>query len=224
MKNHIKLKHGDELKAVLHDPIKLSIIVQIAFYMNETTGASKLKFPKSWSQQINDLVLLGAIEHNGKGVYKLKNKKIVEVTLKKKPKKAEINKQLLAEAENIPEHLQKYYEIAVSFQKLFYNNLKGIGGRVHNIENANFEKWVTPIRLMIESDKITVQQLREVWQFLQGHEFWRDKVQSTEKLRAKFDTLYSQLKANQNRDKEKKTTGPKVSAGFVQDILSKLNT
>lgn len=223
MKNSIKLKYGKELEAIMGDPIKLSILVQIAFNTDEETGEAEIVFIDSWKQQIKDLVLLGLISHENFAVFRLENKKIIDITLKKKPKKSNINSQFLSDVKILPKELEEYYKIAKSFQELFYKNIKSIDGRVLHIDNAKFGAWVNPIRLMMENDRVTREQLREVWQFLNKDKFWKDKVQSTAKLRQKFNTLYNQAKANERREAEKmQKEGAKVSKEYLQNIVNDL--
>lgn len=174
--------------------------MQIAFNTDEETGEALVDFPEKWTGEIGALVILGLLEHKDYKIFKLTNKKIVDITLKKAPSKNEIDNQNLMGAENVPDDLVKYYEIAKAFWDLFFVNLKSINGRLYNLENAKFGKWVNPIKLMIETDGVTEEQFREVFKFLKKSEFWKDKVQSTQKLRDKFNTLYNQLKSDEQRD------------------------
>lgn len=205
MKSSIKLKHGKELEEVMRDPILLSIIVQIAFNTDEETGEAVVKFPKRWDDKIAVLVVMGLIERN-EATYSLTNKKVVDITLKRKPKRSEIDGQSLRDATIVPDELKEYYDLANHFWELFRNNLNSIGGRLHNLEKAKFGKWVTPVRLMIESDNVSVDELRAIYKFLDGHTFWRDKVQSTSKLREKLQTIHSQMRQNGVKTTIKKGT------------------
>ena len=153
MKNSIKLKYSKELQELIKDPVKLAIMVQIAFGMDEDMGEAKISFPKRWEAKVGDLVMAGMIKHDNNEVYKISNKKVIDITLKKKPTKAEIYDQKLSDKMLIvPEELKDYFEITKAFRDLFYKNLRSIGGRVINLDNATFGKWVTPIRLMVEND------------------------------------------------------------------------
>lgn len=229
MKNSIKLKHGKELAEIMKDPILLSILVQIGFNMDEETGDAVVKFSKRWEDKIGVLVVMGLIQRGSDGAtFSLTNKKVIDITLKRKPTKSEIDKQDFKDPSVIPPELANYYEIAKAFWDLFYHNLTSINGRVQNLDNAKFGKWVTPIRLMIESDKVTTEQLREIWQFLKKSEFWKDKVQSTQKLRQKFETLYNQLKSDERQVSKTGKGGnsngrkTKVSTEYVSRVLNDL--
>jgi len=229
MKNSIKLKHGKELERVMKEPIKLSILVQIAFFLDEDKGLSNVTFPPAWEEEVGTLIFWGLIARDRAGNYRFLNKKVIDLTLKRKPIKHTLqNQPLSGEGVVVPRDLVDYHKITLSFRDLFLDNIKSIGGRVDNIERAKFGDWVTPIRLMIEADKITVNQLREVWGFLREEEFWKDKVQSTSKLRQKFSTLYNQFKANEKRDKIKREQNSKskggVSTGYLRGIYEDLQS
>lgn len=199
MKSSIKLKYGKELAEVMQDPILLSIVVQVAFNMEEETGEAVIEFPREWRSKIGILVVSGILEHTDYKIFSLTNKKVVDITLKRKPSQTDISKQDFRGAEIIPAEVREYYDIAKAFWELFYHNLTSIKGRVVNLERAKFGAWVDPIRLMVENDGVTLEQLREVFKFLQRSEFWKDKVQSTQKMREKFNTLYNQLKSDEKR-------------------------
>lgn len=231
MKNSIKLKNGKPLEELIKDPIKLAIIVQIAFSMDEDLGEAQISFPRKWEAKVGDLVMSGLIEHEDNKVYRLLNKKVVDITLKRKPKKQGLDNQLLSsELLVVPKELKEYYELAIYFKELFYNNLKSIGGRKTNIERAKFGAWVTPIRLMFENDGVTLEQMRAVYRFLKNDSFWKDKVQSTQKLREKFNTLYNQYKSNEKRVNNKGKGGgvggrdTKVSPDYVKRVLNDLQS
>lgn len=212
----------------MKDPIKLAVMVQIAFATDEETGEAPVSFPKDWEEDIKGLVLAGLIERVGDKVYRLLNKKVVDMTLKRKPKKQAIDEQLLS-SDNliIPSELKQYYELTEHFRGLFLSNLKSIGGRTINIEKARFGPWVGAIRLMFEADGVTLDELRAVYAFLKKDEFWRDKVQSTKKLREKFNTLYNQSKNEGAKSKGSGSAnggGLKVSTDYVESILNNLQS
>jgi hypothetical protein len=93
---------------------------------------------------------------------------------------------------------QKAFEIAKGFWQLFGANLKEIGAPLANINKADANEWTRQIALMLKNKEATVDQLREVWDFLKVDEFWKPNVQSVPKLREKFTTIYSQSKKPKN--------------------------
>jgi hypothetical protein len=93
---------------------------------------------------------------------------------------------------------QKAFEIAKGFWQLFGANLKEIGAPLVNIKKADAKEWTRQIALMLKNKEATVDQLREVYDFLKVDEFWKPNVQSVPKLREKFTTIYSQSKKPKN--------------------------
>jgi len=91
-----------------------------------------------------------------------------------------------------------YFEIAKAFQQLFIKNISENGGSDKNQKEAKYKVYVNPIRLMIEKDGVTKQQIMTVWKFLGSTDgdFWKPNILSTSKLREKFTQLI--IKANQN--------------------------
>jgi hypothetical protein len=102
----------------------------------------------------------------------------------------EYKKSLLSEIEisDFPEINNDYFEIAKSFQLLFKNNLIEAGTATTLIDKAN-GKWIDDVRLMIESDKYTMDDLRAVYLFLQKDAFWKQNILSISKLREKMPQL-----------------------------------
>ncbi|MCB7481594.1 hypothetical protein [Christiangramia sediminis] len=108
-----------------------------------------------------------------------------------------LNKKRLFEIEKIeiPKNHQDYFEWALKFQKLFLKNLKNKGAPLKKTENASFKEFVTPIRLMMESDKISKAQLQLAFELLDAEdEFWKGIILDTHKLRQKIGQLIAQRK------------------------------
>jgi len=108
----------------------------------------------------------------------------------------------------------EYLEIAQAFQKLFIHNIKSGGGSTRQIENAKLKTWISPIRLMITADGISVQNIKKVGDFLTRDDFWKQNILSTAKLRKQFNQLI--LKANGNT-KNKSA----VSKEFIERIFTR---
>jgi len=111
----------------------------------------------------------------------------------------EYNKVLLSEIEisDVPQKLLPYFEISKAFSNLFIKNSETLGVKWTHLDKTKFIKSVTPIRLLIESDKRSTEEIREVYKFLEKDSFWMQNIQTTEKLREKFDTLITQAKNSQ---------------------------
>ena len=110
-----------------------------------------------------------------------------------------IKKVLLSEIKisDVPLKELDYYNAAIAFQKIFHENIKSVGGNLRHVESAEYIKWVSPIRLMVESDKVEKDGLVKVYEFLKTNDFWKSNIQSTKKLREKYNTLI--LQANETR-------------------------
>ena len=105
----------------------------------------------------------------------------------------------IAEAD-LDEPIKTYFKIAVSFQELFKKIALEEGGSVAQLEKST-GKWIDDIRLMIESDKIEIENIRQVWNWLPKSDFWKKNIQSTATLRKQFNKLiiesnHERIKAN----------------------------
>lgn len=226
MKNSIKLKHNSLLEKLIDKPEELSVLIKVAFYINEVSGVVKKDFIGAKQSVINNLVLWGLLIDE-EGMLMLADKKVVDITLKKKPEIAiKLDLKLLSEvkAQEVPKEDLKAYDIAESFRKLFLNNLESIKARTVNIDNAKYGKWVKPIKLMLSVDKVSVEDFRVVWRYLDKHSFWLDKVQSTEKLRLKFQIIHSQIKGDETRKSGGSKNSGNVSTEYVESVFRDLQS
>lgn len=109
-----------------------------------------------------------------------------------------INNKLLSEIEisDVEDSLQNYFIIAKNFQELFIRNLTEKSISTVTQKNAKFKNYVTPIRLMIENNECTLQDLRDVWSYLSSpkSEFWKKNILSTTKLREQIVKLIFETK------------------------------
>lgn len=108
-----------------------------------------------------------------------------------------------ANASNISEKNKGYFEIAKSFYSLFELNAEKLGVKWAQLEKAKAETFIDPIRLLVESDNRTIDDIRHVWTFLSKDEFWRPNIQSTKKLREKFDQLITKAKNGEPTSKNR---------------------
>lgn len=102
----------------------------------------------------------------------------------------------LSELKNSDFDQKEYLDITLAFWELFINNLKEKKISTARIEKAN-GKWIDSIRLLIENDKYTMDDLRDVFKFLQVNEFWKTNILSTNKLREKFEQLLLNARKNE---------------------------
>lgn len=131
---------------------------------------------------------------------KATNKNVKNDIKKKEPLLSEIK------ISDVEDNLKPYFTIAVNFQKLFITNLKEKDAPTKHQESATFKNYVNPIRLMVENKECTIENLREVYKFLDSSkgEFWKTNILSTSKLREKITTLVMASKAKENKFKEDK--------------------
>ena len=111
--------------------------------------------------------------------------------LNKKP----LNNKTLTEIDisDVPENIKNYFLIAKEFQKVFIKNLQEKNAPIKTQERAIFSNYVTPIRLMIEVDGVTQNQIDRALKLLSSSDgnFWKKNILSTEKLREKIGQLLS---------------------------------
>jgi len=124
---------------------------------------------------------------------------------------------------------KKSYQVAISFWELIKSNLAELDIKSPAIEKAPYKTWVEPIRLLIERDKRTVEEFREIFIFLQQDEFWKEQIRSTAKLRKKnkegityFEVLLTKARNEQKKQRSGKTTQSGVSEDYRRSILERL--
>lgn len=109
-----------------------------------------------------------------------------------------INKSLLSEIDisDVEDDLKQYFTVAKQFQLLFIKNLKDKEASTIHQEKATFKNYVTPIRLMIERKECNLENLREVYNYLNSArgEFWKSNILSTETLRKHIVKLSMEAK------------------------------
>ena len=95
----------------------------------------------------------------------------------------------------IPENLLGFYPWALKFQELFLKNLKNNGGPTKKIDTASFQDCLGPVRLMLEKDGVSEDQLQLAYELLDGSdEFWKGIILDMKKLREKIGQLIAQAK------------------------------
>ena len=107
--------------------------------------------------------------------------------------------------QDISERNKEFFEISKAWYQLFLANSESLGIRWQHLEKVKAETFINPIRLLIEQDKRTVEELRKVWNFLKIDDFWKPNIQSTSKLREKFDQLITKSNHNGQSNKQKNT-------------------
>jgi hypothetical protein len=134
---------------------------------------------------------------------------IREEKSKEEKSKEEKKKTFMSEAKasDLSEVNKPYFEIAKAFFDLFNKNASDLGVTWLHLNKTKCNDFVDPIRLMILTDKRKTDDIRAVWEFLKHDDFWKPNIQTSKKLREKFDQLITKSKTNGNS---------KTGNGFVE--------
>jgi hypothetical protein len=79
------------------------------------------------------------------------------------------------------------------------------------MKKAKLDKWADEIRKMAELDKLTIEQIEYVIDWLPTNQFWFGNIRSTAKLREKFETLKHEIK--------KETAAKKAGAFYKRPTI-----
>ena len=111
---------------------------------------------------------------------------------------------LLSDIKNVDEIRENEFEfIAYSFYELFKANLLEAGmSKTSTLDKAKLSSWSNDVRLMIEKDGRTKEEFNSVFNFLRRDQFWKKNIQSTSKLREKFEQLFLASKQQTKQSKE----------------------
>ncbi len=137
---------------------------------------------------------------------------------KSKVKLSKYKTTLLSELKNSDFNNPIFFEITISFYELFKHNLTEAKISTTRIEKSK-GIWIDSIRLLIENDKFTKEDLREVFEFLKVNSFWKENILSTSKLREKFEKL---LFASRN-NKGDKFTKDQEWINYKKSIINDIN-
>jgi ribosomal protein L12E/L44/L45/RPP1/RPP2 len=143
---------------------------------------------------------------------------------KEKEKDKEYKKSLLSEIKisDFPNLKSDYIEISKAFQELFIQIMKENDVNPNMIKNAK-GGWIDSVRLMIEQDKYTIENLREVFKYLQEEKVgkdgfaWRNVIQSTSKLREKMSKIQTSIKNEKNKSNNKGATYEEIADLLTSD-------
>lgn len=113
--------------------------------------------------------------------------------------------------------LTEIEEITISFWELFKHNLEKLGITSTDLGKAKYKVWVNPVRLMIQADSRKIEELREIWGYLNTEDLtadftWSSNIRSTAKLREKFERLLTEARKQS-----------KKSGGYTQELINKLS-
>jgi len=123
---------------------------------------------------------------------------------------------------DFPNLKSDYIEISKAFQELFIQIMKENDVNPNMIKNAK-GGWIDSVRLMIEQDKYTIENLREVFKYLQEEKVgkdgfaWRNVIQSTSKLREKMSKIQTSIKNEKNKSNNKGATYEEIADLLTSD-------
>lgn len=178
-------KGSNEWKAPM---IKLEVLKCTSTYTSSVPQSEPLPIPQGTPLPIPQ----GTPQPTPQGIPSIKH-----ITSKEK----RVKKTLMSEAKasDVSEGNQKYFEIALSFYQLFkINGDEKLKVNWTHLKKAKAEDCCNDIRLLIEVDKRTREELIKVFKFLQVDHFWMQNIRSTRKLREKFEELITKSTTNSN--------------------------
>ena len=125
-----------------------------------------------------------------------------------KPKKS-IENSLMSEIiiSDVPQEQIDFYNVANAFYQLFQQNAIDLDVRWAHLESLTYKKCVTPIRLLATTDNRTRDEMLLVFDLLKKDLFWKQNIQSTTKLREKFDQLITKAQ-NYGKSEKRVTSEP----------------
>lgn len=87
--------------------------------------------------------------------------------------------------------MQIYFNCAEAFRKLFIKIAQREGLPTKIYDKAKYKDYVTPIRLAVEADGYTIEQIRQAYNYLNSSfdVFWYKNIRSAKKLRQQLDKL-----------------------------------
>lgn len=218
----IKIKNGEDLKCLLAHPIHLSAFIRIGILSRR--GAVRLsQLRMEYDERVvKDLKFWGYIEIQHNSIITLKKPSILEVPLPRKVEKDKLLSEVLEE--EVPSREFLYYKMAIAFQKLFIKNIELLNAKVPKyLLEAKYKKWLTDTRLLYTKDGNSIGDMRKVFHFLDGHDFWAGKILTIDKLRKQIPNLLIQI-AEHERDSKKQSGGVRTSAEYMQKVLSEFSS
>jgi len=92
------------------------------------------------------------------------------------------------------EPINAYDSIAFKFWKQIYDNFIAKDIKPTSLQRSKIKEWTREVRLMIEKDGRTEDEINELIDFLAKDSFWANNIKSTSKLREKFEDLLSRAR------------------------------
>jgi hypothetical protein len=152
--------------------------------------AGRKGMSKRWGNQQKDNTVITddntVITENNKGKeMKVKESKEKESKENKKKEKPSSPKQVY-DKDGV------HYQLALRlFKNILSNN--------PDYKEPNLQSWANDVRLMMERDNRTEEQISYLMDWVQSDSFWKTNILSVSKLREKFDQLVMRVKENMNK-------------------------
>jgi hypothetical protein len=123
--------------------------------------------------------------------------------------KDKVSNSLMSEIEisDVPQNEIDYFNVANAFFQLFQQNAIDLDVRWVHLDKLTYKRCVTPIRLLATNDNRTRDEMLLVFDLLKKDLFWKQNIQSTEKLREKFDQLITKAQ-NYGKSEKRVTSEP----------------
>lgn len=103
-----------------------------------------------------------------------------------------------------------HYQLSLRlFEKIKENN--------PDHKEPNLQTWAEHIRLMMEQDNRTEEQIKYLIDWSQNNLFWRTNILSTKKLREQYDRLVAEIKAE--REKPQRRTSKPIRQEYMPDFM-----
>lgn len=121
-----------------------------------------------------------------------------------------------------------YFEVTLSFYKLFINNAESLGVSSNSLKKAK-GNWIDEIRLLKESDGYKEADFNSVFGYLKNEVpsdgfSWKATLQSTKGLRKNFNLLIMRSKTNgKTKQLAPKTTDTQLAKTIAKNFADKEN-
>lgn len=153
---------------------------------------------KCSNKKVNTLNEDVNVNNNSSGNIDLSNSNISKILLSELFSSDDSDKKNLNPNYEIPERDKEASKIAYRFWSLIRANHEHHGISTVKIDKANYKQWVPPIRLMLQNKEVTLEQLREIHDFLKRDIFWQKNILSTSKLREQAQKLLMAIKTRKH--------------------------
>lgn len=161
-----------------------------AYHLKSLTSQESSEDSSGVSVGINSVVKTGASDGSSSALVKRNETKRNETITSDKSKTTSHKKRVRKFAEDSTEMKLALY----LFAKIKQNNPEH-----KSLTDSQKQKWADSIRLMIERDKRTPQQIHNMIDWCQADDFWKQNILSTAKLRKQYDTMRPKAKAEWER-------------------------